>query len=290
MEVMSARDISRYLKINEKKIYKLAQESRIPFMKIGGKVVFVRELIDKWILEGTERDRQIYIAGSDDMLLRNIIDVYNKAGDGLVFYAPIGSMNGLKALKDRGATLSCVHIFDTEKREYNVSYLHKYLGTEEYVVVQLFLREQGIYVRKGNPEGITSLEDIRDKGALFVNRNRGSGTRLLIDYLLQEARIDPSGIKGYEVEAETHLQVGLSVIRGDAEAGFGIRYVAHLMGLDFIPLFEERFDLVIPEDRYYNSLMTEFLAFFEPQALLHHVRDFTGYNMENTGRVLFPRG
>ena len=289
MEVMSARDISRYLKINEKKIYKLAQESRIPFMKIGGKVVFVKELIDKWILEGTERDRQIYIAGSDDMLLRNIVDVYNKAGESLVFYAPIGSMNGLKALKDRGATLSCVHIFDTEKREYNVSYLHKYLGTEEYVVVQLFLREQGLYVRKGNPAGISSFEDIRDKGALFVNRNRGSGTRLLIDYLLQEARIDPSGIKGYAVEAETHLQVGLNVIRGDAEAGFGIRHVAHLMGLDFIPLFEERFDLVIPEDRYYNPHMKAFLAFFEQSALLHHVRDFTGYNMEDTGRVLFPR-
>ena len=99
MEILSARDLSKYLKINEKKIYKLAQESKLPYTKIGGKIAFTKELIDKWILENTTREQNIYLAGSDDILLRRIIDLYNQRNEGTVFYAPVGSVNGLKAVE-----------------------------------------------------------------------------------------------------------------------------------------------------------------------------------------------
>ena len=286
---MSARDLSKYLKINEKKIYKLVQESRIPSMKIGGKIAFMKELIDKWILENTEREKQILIAGSDDILLRNIIDAYNRLRGGLVFYASIGSMNGLKALKNDEVTLSCVHILDTEKREYNTSYVGKYLNTDDYVVIHLFLREQGLYVQKGNPRKINSLEDVAGGKVTFVNRNQGSGTRLLVDYLLQEKRIDPPTITGYNVEAGSHLEAGLRVLRGDADAAFGIRHVAHMLGIDFVFQFRENFDLVISKERYHSANVKDFLAFFEQSALLHHIRDFTGYDTEKMGRIIFPR-
>ncbi len=289
MEIMSARDLSKYLKINEKKIYKLAQESRIPSMKIGGTVAFVKELIDKWILENTEREQQVYIAGSDDVLLRNIIDAYNKGRDGLVYYAPVGSINGLKALKQSSATIACVHIFDTEKKEYNLSYVDKYLGTDDYVVVHLFMREQGLYLQKGNPLEIGSLGDLPGKGISFINRNQGSGTRLLFDFLVQEKRIDPASIKGYSLEAGSHLEAGQSVLRGDGDAAFGIRYIAHILGLDFVPLFRENFELVVSTEHFYSAPVKEFLAFFEQSRLLHRVRDFTGYDTERMGRVVFPR-
>jgi putative molybdopterin biosynthesis protein len=289
MEIMSTKDLSKYLKTNEKKLYKMVQESKIPSSKIGGKIVFAREIIDKWILENTAREQQIYVAGSDDMLLRKIIDAYNGSQSGLVFYAPIGSMKGLKALKENGATMSCVHVLDTEKKEYNSSYVQRYLGSDDYVVVHLFMREQGLCVQKGNPKGIGSLEDLSVNGVTFVNRNRGCGTRLLFDFLLQEKGIDPSSIKGYSREIESHLEAGLSVLKGNADAGFCIRHAAHLLGLDFITLAHESFDMVVSKERSYSSQVRDFLNFFDQSALLHHVQDFTGYDTGRMGRVVYPR-
>lgn len=288
MEIMSARDLSKYLKINEKKIYKLVQEGKVPSMKIGGKIAFVRELIDKWILENTEREQQLFVAGSDDILLRNVIDSYNNLHGGIVFYAPVGSINGLKVLQDNKATMSCVHIFENAEKE-NTAYVEKYLGGDDYVVIRLFLREQGLMVPKGNPKAIKSISDIAAKSAVFVNRNQGSGTRMLFDYLLREAKVDPATIQGYGTEVDTHMQVGLSVFKGAADVGFGIRHIAHVLGLDFIFLFKERFDMVIPKERYYSTHVKTFLAFFEQSSLLPNVRDFTGYDMEKMGKVVHPR-
>lgn len=286
MEIMSARDLSRYLKVNEKKIYKLVQEGLVPSLKIGGKIAFAKELIDKWILENTEGEQQVFLAGSDDVLLRNIIDAYNNLQKGLMFYAPVGSINGLRALKDHKATMSCVHIFDPGKKEDDPSYLSKYVELDEYVVIRLFSREQGIIVRKGNPKGIKSIRDIAGKEAMFINRNQGSGTRLLFDYLLTEAQVEPAGIHGYEVEAESHFQVGLNVLKGSSDAGIGIRHVAHMLGLDFVLLFKETFDMVVPREKYYNSRVRAFLTFFDESSLKHNVRDYAGYDTEKSGKVL----
>ena len=286
MEILSARDLSKYLKINEKKIYKLAQESKLPYTKIGGKVAFTKELIDKWILENTTREQNIYLAGSDDILLRRIIDLYNQRNEGTVFYAPVGSVNGLRLLKDSAASMSCVHIFDVEKKNQDLSYLDRYLSKDGYIVVELFTREQGILVAKGNPRGIRGMEDIALKNVKFINRNQGSGTRILVDFLLHEKSIDPAKIQGYTLEIESHLEAGLKVLQGEADASFGIRHVAHMLDLDFIHQFNERFDLVIPVDQYYCGHVKTFLAFFEQPTLLHNIRDFTGYAITKIGSVI----
>jgi len=286
MEIMSARDLSRYLKVNEKKVYKLVQEGLVPSLKIGGKISFAKELIDKWILENTEWDERIVLAGSDDVLLRNIIDGYNARQKGLVFYAPVGSINGLRALKQYRATMSCVHIFDPAKKEDDPSYLGKYVELADYVVIRLFQREQGLIVKKHNPKGIKSLRDVVEKKATFINRNQGSGTRLLLDYLLNQAEIDPKGIRGYEVEADSHLQVALSVLTGHSDTGLGIRHAAHMLGLDFVFLFKETFDMVIPRERYYSSHVKAFLAFFDQSSLKQNVKDYAGYETEKSGKVL----
>jgi len=286
MEILSARDLSRYLKINEKKIYKLAQESKLPYTKIGGKIAFTKELIDKWILENTAREQNIYLAGSDDILLRRIIDLYNQRNDGTVFYAPVGSVNGLRLLKNAGASMSCVHILDVETKDQDLAYLDRYLSKEEYIVVELFTREQGLIITKGNPKGIRGMEDIASKNIKFVNRNQGSGTRILVDFLLHEKSVDPAKIAGYTSEVESHLEAGLKVLQGEAEASFGIRQVAHMLNLDFISQFNERFDLVIPVDQYYYGHVKSFLAFFEQPTLLHNIRDFTGYTITKIGSVI----
>lgn len=287
MEIISARELSQYLRINEKKVYKLVQESKIPHIKIGGKIAFVREIVDRWILENTERENHIYIAGSDDILLKRIIDLNNKAMPNKVFYAPIGSINGLKMLNENAATISCVHILDMEKKSYTLSYIKRYLTNGEYIVIQLFMREQGLYIKRDNPKSISGLGDLSRPDILFVNRNQGSGTRLLFDFLLKENQIDPLNIKGYNNESVSHLHTGLSVLRGEADAGFGIMYIAHLLGLEFIPLFKERFDMVIPREYFYQRHVKEFISSFEQPAITTRIRDFTGYNMENAGGILY---
>jgi len=288
MEIISTKELSKYLKINEKKIYKLVQESKVPHIKIGGKIAFAKELIDRWILENTEMEKNIFIAGSDDILLRRIIDIYNSKNESTAFYAPVGSMNGLKILKSGSAMMSCVHILDIDKKEYNLSYIDRYLNRDDFVVIHLFLREQGIYLPKNNPNGIHLIEDIANKGVTFLNRSQGTGTRLLIDFLLHEKNIDPLAIKGYNTEVESHLQAGLKVLKGEVEAAFGIRHVAHLLDLDFIPQYKERFDLVIAKEYFHSSQVKTFLTFFEQPALLHHVKDFTGYDTTKIGNIIHP--
>jgi putative molybdopterin biosynthesis protein len=288
MDLISAKELAKYLRINEKKVYKLVQESKVPHLKIGGKIVFARELIDRWILESTVRGEQIFLAGSDDMLLRRLTDLYNGVGHTTVFYAPVGSINGLRLLKEGAATMSSVHILDIERKEYNFSYVRRYLPGEQYKVVHLFMREQGIYLPKGNPKNIRGLSDLQGKEVRFLNRNPGSGTRLLFDFLLHENGIDPERINGYGTEAASHLQVGLSVLRGEAGAGFGIRHIAHFLDLDFISLHKERFEMVIPEEHFASPPTKGFLSFFEQPALLHRVHDFTGYDTEKMGSVVYP--
>ena len=283
MEILSAKDLSKYLKINEKKIYQLVRESKLPHTKIGGKIAFAREIIDAWIAQHTEREKHLYIAGSDDPLLRRIIDAYNKSEENTIFYAPIGSINGLKLLRSGAATMACVHILDVEKKEYNAGYIDRYLTHTRYTIVHLYLREQGLYLEKGNPKKIKSLSDVAAKQLRFINRSQGTGTRLLLDFLLHEQGIEKAAIRGYDREAESHLQAGLGILRGDADVGIGIRYVAHLLDLHFVPLFKEQFELVIPEVYASSEQVKSFMDRFDQSKLLPYTKEFAGYDFSKTG-------
>jgi putative molybdopterin biosynthesis protein len=286
MEILSAKELSKYLKINEKKIYKLAQEGTLPHVKIGGKVAFTRELIDRWILENTEREKHVLIAGSDDPLLRQVIDLFNATNDGVIYYAPVGSINGLKLLQAKAANMSCVHILDMEKKSYTLSYIARYLSKDDYRAMQLFYRTQGLMVKKDNPKGIRSIKDLSNRSIAFINRNQGTGTRLLFDFLLREHKISQSAVNGYSKEAASHMEAGIAVLKSEADAAFGIKHTAHILDLDFIPLFQERFDLVIPIDYFHTSQVKTFLTLFEQPALLHSIKDFTGYDLKDTGSIL----
>jgi len=161
MEILSAKELSKYLKINEKKIYRLAQEGTLPHVKIGGKVAFTKELIDKWILENTESEKHVLIAGSDDPLIRQVIDLFNAKNEGVIYYAPVGSVNGLKLLQAKAASMSCVHILDMERRTYTLSYITRYLSSIDYQAVELFYRTQGLMVKKYNPKDPLKISQIK---------------------------------------------------------------------------------------------------------------------------------
>lgn len=287
MEILSAKEVAKYLRVNEKKVYSLVNEGEIPHLKIGGKIAFIKEEIDKWLYERMQGEKDILIAGSDDPLLRFLLDSFNReSSDTFVFYSPCGSLKGLELLKERRAKISVCHVLDLIKGENIKTYSEKFLEGMDTVVIELFKRRQGLILRKGNPLGIRSLRDLVDKRARIVNRNKGSGTRLLFDYLIQKEGIEKNSLLGYETELESHIKCGLYVSKGLADFAFGIGFVAFLFDLEFIPVFTERFDMVIPRDHFVRSNVKKLLSIFKEPNLSALASEFPGYDFESSGKVI----
>ncbi|RQD74043.1 MAG: molybdopterin biosynthesis protein, partial [Candidatus Syntrophonatronum acetioxidans] len=160
--------------------------------------------------------------------------------------AHVGSMGGLMALRRGETHLAGSHLLDEKTGEYNIPYIKRLLPAREVVLINLVYREQGLIFPPGNPKKITSLEDLARKDISFVNRQKGAGTRLLLDYHLQKMENNPQNIKGYEREEYSHLAVAAAVASGAADTGMGILAAAKALGLDFLPLAEERYDIIIP--------------------------------------------
>ncbi len=284
-ELLTTKEVAAYLKINEKKVYQLIQEGSIPCTRVVGKWLFPLDHINRWLEEETENARNIMIAGSDDPLLLNLIEEFNRSHfpRHLAFHAALGSRNGLVALAAGKARIAGVHLFHPPTGTYNLPYIEKHLGGKKRVVINLAFRRQGLLVAPGNPLQISGIRDLKRPGLRFVNRNPGSGTRYLLDYLLGREGIETAGIAGDRHEVTTHLEVGLEVLRGGADAGMGIEYVARRLKLDFIPLAEERFDLVTLQENFLSHPTRDFFTFVEPERLTLRSGDFPGYDFRSTG-------
>jgi putative molybdopterin biosynthesis protein len=288
-EMLTTKELSELLRLNEKKVYKLIKEGGIPHVRIAGKWLFPKEHIMRWIDERVQRERDIYMVGSDDILLARLLALYSRERfpQSLTFYSSVGSMRGIQALAHKKGHACCVHLLDVETGEYNLPFLNRHLASQKYTVVNLCYRRQGLLVQKDNPLGIKGLEDLVKKGLRFINRNEGSGTRLLLQYLLNEKGLAGKEMVGFDDAVDTHLEVALKVLFAEADAGLGIEYVAHLLPLDFIPLQEERFDLVIPKELWPTQIMQGFLSYVDPAVIQRIARTLPGYNLKDTGKVIF---
>jgi putative molybdopterin biosynthesis protein len=288
-EMLTTKELSELLRLNEKKVYKLIKEGGIPHVRIAGKWLFPKEHIMRWIDERVQRERDIYMVGSDDILLARLLALYSRERfpQSLTFYSSVGSMRGIQALAHKKGHACCVHLLDVETGEYNLPFLNRHLASQKYTVVNLCYRRQGLLVQKDNPLGIKGLEDLVKKGLRFINRNEGSGTRLLLEYLMNEKGLAGKEMVGFADAVDTHLEVALKVLLAEADAGLGIEYVAHLLPLDFIPLQEERFDLVIPKELWPTQIMQGFLSYVDPAVIQRIARTLPGYNLKDTGKVIF---
>ncbi len=287
-ELLNTKEIAAYLKINEKKVYQLIQEGSIPCTRAVGKWLFPLKQINRWLEEQTELTKSILIAGSDDPLLLNLVEEFNRINfpKQLIFQAAVGSRKGLIALAEGKAQVAGVHLFHPPTGQYNIPYVEKHLAGKKFVVVNLAYRRQGLLVQPGNPHNLQTLTDLATKKSRFINRNPGSGTRYLFDFLLEKEHLTPDKINGYGCEQITHLETGLEILRGDADAGMGIEYVAHLLKLDFIPLVEERFDLVCLKEAFAAPPVRDFFAFLEPEKLTLKTATFKGYDFRSCGSIL----
>jgi putative molybdopterin biosynthesis protein len=195
----------------------------------------------------------------------------------------VGSLGGLIALKRHEAHLAGIHLFDPQTQTYNTPYLKKYLGDDPVRLVTFAHREQGLIVPAGNPHNIKSFEDIRS--LRYVNRQRGAGTRVLFDYLLDKHQIDAETIDGYDHEEYTHLAVAAAVADGIGDCGMGVYNIADSMGLEFIGMTQERFDLVIPHRFLDDEGIQAILALLNDDTFKFELGQRAGYHTEQTGHV-----
>ena len=238
-----------------------------------------------------EVENTIVAIGSHDLTLDLMANALRRTNPGLTLSSShIGSLGGLIALRRGEAHLAGSHLLDEATNEYNVPFIHRYLSDVPVVLVNLVSRIQGLMVPPGNPLSIHALEDLARPEVGFVNRQRGSGTRVLLDYKLKELGISPDQVTGYEREEYSHLAVAAAVKSGSVSTGLGILSAATALGLEFIPLLDERYDLVIPRVHYESDLLQPLLALLQNENFRHEVDALGGYRTGDMGRVMAELG
>jgi len=187
----------------------------------------------------------------------------------------------------RGEThMAGIHLLDTERGDYNTSYLRRYLPDKNWALINVARRQQGLIVKKGNPLKISGLASLSDPDVRFINRQKGAGTRILLDYLLKQAGIEPGQINGYTREEYTHLAVAAAVKNDACDCALGIMSVARVMDLDFVPLSEEQYDLCILTDLIPKSWLENLREALSSLTFREQLEKMGGYNLEFTGQAV----
>jgi putative molybdopterin biosynthesis protein len=237
---------------------------------------------------GRDIENTIVCIGSHDNALDVLANFLKKRHPHLsLSSAHVGSMGGLLALKRGEAHVAGTHLLDEETGTYNVTYIKKLLPEKRVTLVNLVYREQGLLVPKGNPKGIKGFDDLGRKDVVFVNRQAGAGTRLLTDMHLKRLGIDPADVKGYDREEYTHMAVAAAVLSGAADTGLAVLSAAQALGLDFIPVARERYDLAVPAEFSDAPLMQALLGIIrDDREFRDQIAGMGGYDVSEMGKVM----
>jgi putative molybdopterin biosynthesis protein len=231
--------------------------------------------------------KTIVIVGSHDNSLDVLADQLKAEHSELTLSSShVGSMGGLMAIKRGVCHLAGTHLLDTEDGSYNISYLKKYLPDKAVKLIHLVQRDQGLIVQPGNPKQIHGIEDLGRKDLRFINRQTGSGTRILLDYKLNQLGLKADTINGYQNEEFTHMAVAVSVLSGSEDAGLGIFAAAKALDLDFIPVVTEQYDLVVPLEFFETKAVQILLEIIKSPAFKQRVEALGGYSTAKTGSVI----
>jgi putative molybdopterin biosynthesis protein len=249
------------------------------------------EEVDVQLLRPVEEvENTVLCTGSHDLAIAVLEDqLKRRHPETKIAASNVGSLGGLLAVRRGETHIAGTHLLDPDTGIYNVPDIQKMLGGIPVVLVHLARREQGILVASANPKEIRALEDLSRPGVRFVNRQPGSGTRVLLDYELRRSGIDPSSIAGYEREEFTHMAVGVAVASGLADAGLGVRAAATALGLDFVPVASEQYDLLFSRAFYESRRGRQLLAVLHSNEFKSAVAALGGYDPQQAGKVLFEQ-
>lgn len=231
--------------------------------------------------------RTTVIVGSHDNTLDVLADQIKARHSQLTLSSShVGSMGGLMAIKRGVCHLAGSHLLDPQDGSYNISYIKKYLSQIDVKLVNLVFRDQGLIVPRGNPKNINGIEDLSRGDISFINRQAGSGTRILLDYRLNQLGINPADINGYHHEEFTHMAVAVAVLSGTVDAGLGIHAAATALNLDFIPVVTEQYDLIIPAEHFESDNIQLLLEAVNSGEFKRRVEALGGYSTKKTGEII----
>lgn len=231
-------------------------------------------------------DESIITIGSHDLSIDILADILQKRYGLRLISINAGSMGGIFSLRRKETHFAGLHLLDYETGGYNVSYVQKYLSGDNWLLINLVKRDQGLIIQKNNPLNISSLKDLKNPQIRYINRQNGSGTRILLDYLLEKEDIKPQEINGYNREEYTHLAVAASIKNGASDTGLGIYSSARALNLDFIPITREQYDLcILPQlfstvnlERLYTAILSD--------EFKDRIMAIGGYNLDSTGQII----
>lgn len=298
-EYLSVKEVSQLLGVNEKKIYSLVQNGQIPGTKVTGKWLFPKKDLASLLRKEARKtiqdisrefdvNRQIILmSGSDDPILYLIQGIFHQQHpDFVLFSSSVGSATGLQLLRKGFCNIALSHLYDPTSDDYTFPSIRSLFDNpDELVVVNLFHRNTG-FVSKGD---IKSLSDIIGKKLRFINRQPGSGIRFRVDDMLASEGLDKGDIRGYEDEVFTHLDVVARIVNGSADVGIAAESVARYAHLYFHKIFEERFDMVIYKEAYFEQSIQVFVDFIRSEVFKRNLRSMKGYDGRDTGKIMYER-
>lgn len=291
-DLMTTKEVATYLRIKERKVYDLVAEGEIPFTKATGKYLFPKHLIDLWLArtasfplinQGNALPAPPVIVGSHDPLLEWAV---RRSECGLAIM-PGGSLDGVERFA-KGEAVACgMHILDITDGGYNVSVASQSTVGLECVLLEWAWREQGLITHANHTRKIESLLDAVEANLRFIVREQQAGSRVLFQHLIHEAGLTIMDVDIVSYEARSETDVGMAVLESRADAGLGIRTVAHQLGLEFIPLKRERFDLLIRRRDFFEGPMAQLIAFTQTNAFKARAEEMQGYDISGLGNVHF---
>ncbi len=300
-DMLSTRELAEYLGIHEKQVYRLLRQGRLPGTRIVGRWVFSRRLVQEWIESSSRKQlaqddakspggiqsaqpHHLVMVGADDLLLQILQREFNRRHPALLLTsAAMNSIAGIAAIREQRAHIAGVHLRDRESGEYNRPQVAEAFAGKRALLVTLAHRQVGLILPRGNPKKVSDFADVLRLRARIASREVGSGVRLLQDQLIKEARAADTKLDAAELPLATHLEVATAVAEGRADVGLGTLAPARSLGLDFVPLLWERYDLLTTDEAFYHRPTQVFFEMVKSDWLRGIIETMPGYDSRETG-------
>jgi putative molybdopterin biosynthesis protein len=293
-------EVAQLFQISKHTVYELIKRGELQAFKVGNKMRIEHTEIERY-KESTKAPAKkaqveqfdtntslpIRLSGSHDFLVEHFVKQTSKDLQLQIQPTYIGSLEGLMMLYRGQSDIAAIHLLDPASQEYNLPFIRQLFVYESISVVRFVSREQGFIVAKGNPKGIYDFNDLAGKNVQFVNRQKGAGTRFLFDSMLSKNGIAPADVNGYSTEEWNHLSTASYISRGMADVAFGIQSAASHLGLDFIPVAKEQFDLVFRFTNENKQKLTGLIHYLQSPGFKISLTDLEGYDIRDLGTVIY---